>query len=276
MRRPGDGAPLVVALHGCTQTASDFAAGTRFDSVAERAGAYVVYPEQSVLENPHRCWNWYSEAHHHREGGEPAQIIALVAETIGRHPIDPQRVFVAGLSAGGAMAAILAEQAPDLFSAVGIMAGVALHASRDFASARAAMRGDMNLEHVATLLDRHGHEPRAYARLRATLWTGAHDHTVAPANTCVLAKQFLHLFGLADAPPELDERSDAEVTRWRDGTGRVRVEAWRVREMGHAWSGGSFRGSHTYPRGPRASDAMMAFFLDGESAGREWSSSLVS
>jgi poly(3-hydroxybutyrate) depolymerase len=156
------------------------------------------------------------------------------------------------------------------------MAGVALHASRDFASARAAMRGDMNLEHVATLLDRHGHEPRAYARLRATLWTGAHDHTVAPANTCVLAKQFLHLFGLADAPPELDERSDAEVTRWRDGTGRVRVEAWRVREMGHAWSGGSFRGSHTYPRGPRASDAMMAFFLGSLPAASGRVRSLVS
>ncbi len=237
--------------------------------MAERAGAYVVYPEQSVLENPNRCWNWYSEAHQHRDAGEPAQIIALVAETLARHPIDPARVFVAGLSAGGAMAAILAEQAPDLFSAVGIMAGVALHASRDLASARAAMRGNVDPEDVAPLLDRPGRDPRVYARMRATVWTGVHDHTVAPSNTCALAKQFLHLFGLVDARAEIDERSDADVMRWRDGAGHVRVEAWRVREMGHAWSGGSFRGSHTYPRGPRASDAMMAFFLDGESEATE-------
>jgi poly(hydroxyalkanoate) depolymerase family esterase len=250
----------VVALHGCTQTASDFAAGTRFDSVAERAGVYVIYPEQSVMHNPNRCWNWFAQAHQRRDAGEPAEILALVETTIAKHPIDPSRVFVAGLSAGGAMAAILAEQAPDVFSAVGVMAGVALHASHDLSSARAAMHGDVPVPAPI------GVGARAYQRLRATVWTGDHDHTVAPSNALSLARQFLDLAGIADAAIEADERPGAEITRWRDKSGAVRVEAWRVRRMGHAWSGGSFRGSHTYPQGPRASDAMMSFFLGGESA----------
>ena len=253
-----------MALHGCTQTASDFAAGTRFDSVAERAGAYVVYPEQSVMRNPHRCWNWYAHEHQQRASGEPAEILELARETLERHPIDPARVFVAGLSAGGAMAAILAEQAPDVFAAVGIMAGVALHASRDLATARAAMHGDVEPADVAPLPERRTGDADAYARLRATIWAGGHDHTVAPSNTSLLAKQFLRLLGMTGDHPEHDETPAADVARWRDAAGRVRVEAWRVRDMGHAWSGGSFRGSHTYPRGPRASDEMMAFFLESD------------
>jgi poly(hydroxyalkanoate) depolymerase family esterase len=250
-------------LHGCTQTASDFAAGTRFDSVAERAGVYVVYPEQSVMHNPNRCWNWFAHAHQGRDAGEPAEILALVTTTMAKHPIDPSRVFVTGLSAGGAMAAILAEQAPDVFAAVGVMAGVPLHASHDLSSALAAMHGNVPVPRPAPIAIAGANGAGAYDRLRATVWTGDHDHTVAPSNAFSLARQFLDLAGIADAAIEDDERPGADVTRWRDKTGAVRVEAWRVRDMGHAWSGGSFRGSHTYPRGPRASDAMMSFFLDG-------------
>jgi poly(hydroxyalkanoate) depolymerase family esterase len=268
----GSRAPLVVALHGCTQTASDFAAGTRFDSVAERAGAYVVYPEQSVLRNPNRCWNWFDEANQFRERGEPAAILALVAETLGRHPVDPERVFVAGLSAGGAMAAILAEQAPDVFAAVGVMAGVALHSSRDVASAFAAMHGRVEPADIAPVLARLPPPVPpgvTYERMRATIWTGAHDRTVDPSNARTLATQFLRLLGVPESNEYREKRADSELVRWYDVAGRTRVETWLVRDMGHAWSGGSFRGSHTFPRGPRASDAMMEFFLgDLERAAR--------
>jgi poly(hydroxyalkanoate) depolymerase family esterase len=245
-------------LHGCTQTSSDFAAGTRFDSVAERAGAYVVYPEQSVLHNPNRCWNWFLEENQHRDRGEPREILDLVGSVLERYPIDRRRVYVAGLSAGGAMAAILAEQAPDLFAAVGIMAGVALHASHDLASARAAMHGVAGYTHPFPLVPVAGAN---YARMRATIWTGGSDRTVNPSNASELARQFLQLFGMSDPRVERTDAPDMTIERWYDAGDVVRVEAVSVRGMGHAWSGGSFRGSHTHPSGPRASDAMMTFFL---------------
>ena len=260
-RRLGGPSPLVVALHGCTQTASDFAAGTRFDSVAELAGAFVVYPEQSVGANPNRCWNWFLPENQTRDGGEPAEIISLVNDVVARHPIDRDRIFVTGLSAGGALAAILAEQAPDLFAAVGIVAGVALHTSHDVASAFSAMRGQV----AATELARGARAPvRAagdYARVRVAIWTGARDRVVAPLNTIVLAEQFRSLLGVEDRIGEMETREDAEIVRYRDARGRVRIETWQIPSMAHAWSGGSFRGSHTHPRGPRASDELMAFFL---------------
>lgn len=257
-------APLIVALHGCTQTASDFAAGTRFDKVAGRAGAYVVYPEQVPHANAQRCWNWFLEEHQSRERGEPAAILALVDELLRRHPIDPHRVFLAGLSSGGAMAAILAEQAPERFAAVGIMAGVRLHASRDLQSAYAAMQDerDVNCDDIAPVIARRSHPPAAYARLRATVWAGTDDRLVAPSNASVLARQFRVLFGMGEGTPAVERLGDAEIERWRDSAGRVRVEAWRIDAMGHAWSGGSFRGSFTHPKGPRASEAMLAFFLE--------------
>lgn len=248
-----------MALHGCTQTASDFAAGTRFDSVAEGAGAYVVYPEQNVLHNGNRCWNWFLEENQHRDRGEPRAILDVVESVLERYPIDRRRVYVAGLSAGGAMAAILAEQAPDLFSAVGIMAGVPLHASHDLATARAAMHGVTPHAHPFPLATAVG--AGDYTRMRATIWTGASDRTVNPSNASELAKQFLALFGMPDARAVRADAPDMTIERWYDPSGVARVEAVNVRGMGHAWSGGSFRGSHTHPSGPRASDAMMRFFL---------------
>ena len=261
-RITSDRAPLVVALHGCTQTASDFAAGTRFDSVAERVGAYVVYPEQNLGNNPNRCWNWYLAQHQRRDAGEPAQILSLVNDIVARHPIDRDRIFVAGLSAGGALAAILAEQAPDVFSAVGIAAGVALHASHDLPSAFNAMRGRIARGDLDALVADAANRACDYGRIRVSIWTGKRDRLVVPENAHVLAEQFRALLGVAgDGNHESLDGND--VARYRDASGRVRVETWTIGEMAHAWSGGSFRGSHTYPRGPRASDEMMAFFLEG-------------
>jgi poly(hydroxyalkanoate) depolymerase family esterase len=230
-----DGPPaLLVALHGCTQTAADFAAGTRFDALADRYGLVVLYPEQSPLANPRRCWNWFLPDHQTRSAGEPASILELVDAIAMQNGVDRKRIFVCGLSAGAAMAAILAEQAPDIFAAVGIMSGVALHSSHDVESAYEAMRGERDYATIGKLIA--AHPPASYQRLRVLIWTGEEDTTVAPTNAAVLAQQFRAL-------------------------GCARVELRTISGLGHAWSGGSLRGSHTAPGAPNASETMLEFFL---------------
>ncbi len=182
-------------------------------------------------------------------------------EVCRKHSIDRERIFVAGLSAGAAMAAILAEQAPDVFSAAGMMAGVPLYASHDVASAYALMRGDAVESDLAPALVRKARLNASFGRLRATIWTGAEDRRVAPTNASALTRQFLQLLQLNGMQALRVARGDAEVLGWSDAQGVVRVEQWCVPEMGHAWSGGSFRGSHTHPEGPNASEEMFEFFL---------------
>lgn len=254
--------PLVVALHGCTQTAADFAAGSRFDECAESRGALVLYPEQSVRANPQRCWNWFLPENQSRREGEPAAILSLIDGVRLRYPVDPNKIFVAGMSAGGTMAAILAEQAPDVFSAVGIMAGVALHTGHDVDSAFKAMqRGTVDAQTAAEFAQGARRQSASYERLRATIWAGVDDTTVAPQNALTLSRQFLRLTGTDEKRASVEVRAGADVVSWRDESGRTRVELWRIASMGHAWSGGSFRGSHTYPAGPHAGEAMLDFFL---------------
>jgi poly(hydroxyalkanoate) depolymerase family esterase len=304
--------PLLVALHGCNQTASDFATGSRFDEVAARYGAIVVYPEQTRAANKMGCWNWFLREHQSRGSGEPAAILRIVKEVKQRHAIDPGRVFVAGISAGGAMAAILGEQAPDVFSGIGIMAGVALRAAHDLPSAFSAMAGNgkagggampsglpgsagmvalkgMKSPKLHALVEKlsvglapvlqpssrprsfgtvtppevpHHAPAGSYARMRVMLWTGTADTTVAPTNSEALARQFATLLDLEQEPSQRDGRSGGiQTERWRDASGRSRIELWTVANMGHAWSGGHSDGSFTHPPGPDASTAMCEFFL---------------
>jgi poly(hydroxyalkanoate) depolymerase family esterase len=259
--------PLLVALHGCLQTPADFAAGTRFDEIGARFGSIVVYPEQSKRANASRCWNWFATKHQTRRGGEPARILRLVDELVRLYPVDRNRIYVAGLSAGGSMAAILGEQAPDVFSGVAISAGVALHSSDNLLTALAAMAGQRNDGDRAVNARRRSARaaatfaPAAYRRMRVTIWTGANDTTVAPSNAATLAGQFALLFGLRASHQEREFATDgrSETTCLRDGTGRVRVQVVTVADMEHAWSGGSPLGSFTYPAGPDASSAMFEF-----------------
>jgi poly(hydroxyalkanoate) depolymerase family esterase len=256
-------APLLVALHGCTQTAADFAAGSRFDAIAERVGAFVLYPEQTLRANPRRCWNWFMRKHQVRGGGEPAAILELVEQVCRRYPIDRERIFVAGPSAGGAMAAILVEQAPDVFAGAGIAAGGPLHSGVGIGSALRTMKGQIPEETVEAMVTHAPFPLAAYDHMRVTIWTGVEDKLVNPKNSTMLARQYVKLFRLDEARTTVETHADAEVTRWFDARERVRVELWRVEAMGHLWSGGSFRGSHTYPPGPPSSDLMMRYFLDG-------------
>ncbi len=265
--RRGAAAPLLVALHGCLQTPADFAVGTRFDEIGARYGAVVVYPEQTQRANGSRCWNWFDRKNQRRRGGEPARILRLV-ETLARtYPIDRERIYVVGLSAGGSMAAILGEQAPDVFSGVGIMAGVALHSSDNLLTALAAMAGNRtDADRAANARSAAGDAPplppAAYRRMRVSIWAGTNDATVAPSNAATLAGQFAVLLGLAGSRQEREPASDgrAETTFLRDAEGRVRIRVVTVSDMDHAWSGGSPQGSFTYPAGPDASTEMLAYF----------------
>ena len=261
----GAGAPLFVAIHGCRQDADDFANGTRFDVLGRRHGAIVLYPEQDERVNGQRCWNWFLPENQRRDGREPAEILALVDRIAREHDADRSRIYLAGLSAGACMASILAEQAPDVFAGVAAMAGVALHVAHDVNSAYAAMRGQSTTDPNAIALVGRG---SAYKGSRAIVWTGAKDRRVAPVNAWQLGTQFAQLYGLNAAPDEEEAGADGKCARWLDRTGRTRVEVRELEGIGHAWSGGSLRGSYTAPAGPNFSEALFRFFLEGE-AGTE-------
>ncbi len=243
--------PLVLMLHGCTQSPDDFAAGTGMNRIADETGLLVAYPEQTAAHNASKCWNWFKPGDQRRGGGEAALLAAIPADVARDVPIDASRVFVAGLSAGGAAAAVLAREYPDVFRAVGIHSGLACGAARDLPTALAAMKNGAPAR-VATT------DP-----VPTIAFHGSADRTVNPVNARhVLADA---IAGLA-APTVERGRSPAGTayTReaWRDAQDRPRAEAWTIEGAGHAWSGGSPAGSYTDPRGPDASREMIRFFLD--------------
>ncbi len=243
--------PLVVMLHGCTQNPDDFAAGTAMNDAALAQGFFVLYPAQSRLMNPHRCWNWYKHNHQARGRGEPALLAGMTREVMARHAIDPDRVYVAGLSAGGAMAAILGDAYPDLYAAVGVHSGLAAGSATDLPSALGAMKG-------------RGTKVRDYASGMPTIvFHGDADSTVHPSN----GEQVITAsVGTATAVEveRLNGAGGRSTTRslHRASDGAVVAEHWLVHGAPHAWSGGSAEGSYTDAGGPDASAEMMRFFLE--------------
>lgn len=245
---PGAGTrplPLVVMLHGCTQDPDDFAAGTRMNDAAREQGMFVLYPAQSRKVNPQRCWNWFKHNHQERGRGEPAMLAAMARDIIARYPVDAARVYVAGLSAGGAMAAIVATAYPDVFAAAGVHSGLPVGAARDLPSALQAMNsGDTRV--------------RASGAVPVIVIHGDADRTVHPSNG-------ESIFGADDAACESEKGGTVDGHAWtrrvrRDSTGRVIAEHWSIHGADHAWSGGSHRGSYTDPGGPDATAAMLRFF----------------
>ena len=242
--------PLVVMLHGCTQTPEDFALGTGMNGLAEELGLLVAYPAQSQAANAQRCWNWFEPRDQRRDRGEPSLIAGITREVTARHAVDPSRVYVAGLSAGGAFAALVAAAYPDLFAAVGVHSGLACGSARDIPSALAAMRagepGSPGGRPVPTIV-----------------FHGASDATVSPRNGEHVAAQSA---GDAKLRPKVEHGRSAggmaySRTQHLDGEGRALVEHWVVEGAGHAWSGGRPGGSYTEPRGPEASREIVRFFL---------------
>ena len=247
--------PLVVMLHGCTQSADDFAAGTQMNRLADAHGCLVVYPEQPAGANPSRCWNWFRAEDQVREGGEPALIAGIVRAVAAEHAVDPRRIFVAGLSAGAAMAVILGETHPDLFAAVGVHSGLPYRSASDIPSALAAMKGRGAAAAAPT--------GRAVPTI---VFHGDRDHTVQARN----GERVVEHATQAHGPRGLRVHTDTATvpggrrytrTVHADAAGRPWVEWWTLHGAGHAWSGGHASGSYTDGSGPDASAEMLRFFL---------------
>ena len=250
----GQALPLVVMLHGCKQGADDFAAGTRMNALAEEHGFIVVYPRQTGKANSSNCWNWFQAKHQQRDRGEPSLIAGITREVLAAYALDGRRVYVAGLSAGGAMAAVMGETYPELYAAVGIHSGLAYAAARDVPSAFAAMRGE------GSKRGRRKARPDTTARSVPTIvFHGDSDTTVHPSNGDEAIAQ-------ASQHERSVERGDVggrayTRTTYRDSAGQPVMEQWLVHGAAHAWSGGSAEGSFSDPTGPEASREMLRFFL---------------
>jgi poly(hydroxyalkanoate) depolymerase family esterase len=252
-RYEGKPLPLVVMLHGCTQSPDDFAAGTRMNFLAEEQNCFVAYPEQPAAANQAKCWNWFRTGDQRRDAGEPSLLAGISRQVMRDHAIDPKRVYVAGLSAGGAAAAIMGARYAELYRAVGIHSGLACGAASDLPSALMAMR--------------RGGGPEALAEtgspVPVIVFHGDRDTTVHPDN----GDQVLAQSAKAGSPatkvfrgrvPDGHAYTRTIVT---DRSGGVISEHWNIHGAGHAWSGGSPAGSYTDPRGPDATREMLRFFL---------------
>lgn len=269
---------VVVMLHGCTQSADDFAAGTQMNRLADEHGVLVVYPEQSADANASKCWNWFQPKDQQRDAGEPSLIAGIVQAVAQRHDADPRRIFVAGLSAGAAMAVVLGETYPELFAAVGAHSGLPYGCAHDVASALAAMKGGRS--GLPGLRDVPGGagRPRRQARhaVPVIVFHGDRDPTVQPTNGAQIVQQArqAHDARAGDAPLSAQTQAGTAARGRRfsrtvhaDARGRVWIESWTLHGAGHAWSGGDASGSYTDATGPDASAEMLRFFLAAPRAG---------
>ena len=268
--------PLVLMLHGCTQNPEDFATGTGMNAAAGPVKALVLYPEQPHSANPNGCWNWFRPGDQHRDSGEPALLVAMVQDVIARHAVDAQRVYVAGLSAGGAMAALLGREYPDVFAAVGVHSGLQAGAAHNVMGALSAMKNGAKPGAAA-----HAADARALSPPPTIVFHGDADPTVHAHNGEQLIQATLSALaaapGGAPAPVKAVQQGQSA-----SGQGYTRTvyslaggaatdsklprpavaEHWVLHGAGHAWAGGNAGGSHTDPRGVDATQEMLRFFLE--------------
>ena len=254
----GQALPLVVMLHGCTQSPDDFAAGTRMNDLAEEQTFLVAYPAQAQLANVSKCWNWFSAGDQQRDQGEPSLIAGITRQIMHDFPVEPARVYIAGLSAGGAAAAIMASTYPDLYAAIGVHSGLACGAASDISSAFAAMRQGGSPAVVRSR--RHG---GSVGTVPTIVFHGDRDTTVNPINGDQVIAQSKAAADLRTTVSRGEALGGIKYTRTvqADESGRPMLEQWVLHGAGHAWSGGSAEGSYTEPHGPDASREMMRFFL---------------
>lgn len=251
--------PLVVMLHGCTQDPNDFAAGTRMNALAEEHGFLVAYPAQPGNANMQKCWNWFQPADQGRGRGEPAIIAGLTQQVMEDYRVDEGRVYVAGMSAGGAMAAIMGDAYPDLYAAVGVHSGLAPGSAHDMPSAFSAMRQG----NPGAPMPKAGSNGQAKI-LPTVVFHGDRDGTVHPRNGDRLLANLTAGDGsslkVSTRQGQVPDGHAFTRISYRDADGRSVVERWNIHGLGHAWSGGGHPGSYTDPRGPDASAEMVRFF----------------
>jgi poly(hydroxyalkanoate) depolymerase family esterase len=260
----GQALPLVVMLHGCTQSPDDFAAGTRMNALAEENTCLVAYPAQAASANASKCWNWFNPGHQQRGQGEPSLIAGITRQVMWDYSVDSRRVYVAGLSAGAAAAVIMGITYPDLYAAIGAHSGLACGAANDLHSAFAVMR-----QGEAEAVPRSGgaSDGGEYRRIVPTIvFHGDQDKTVHPRNADQILAQ-----SMANMTVDLQTRVQHgrvpgghaySRTIHADASGRTVLEQWVIHGAGHGWSGGSPTGSYTDPRGPDATQEMLRFFLE--------------
>jgi len=259
----GERVALVIMLHGCTQTPDDFATGTRMNALAEQHGFIVAYPEQTANANVSRCWNWFRTQDQARASGEPSLIAGITREIVATYSIDERRIFVAGLSAGAAMAVVLAANYPELYAAVGVHSGLPFGSASDIASAFAAMRGHSGRVDSTTA---------SVPAVPTIIFHGDRDATVHASNADAIAKGVHQAAAPVSSLARTVEHGHAGGRAYTrvvlvDGTNPALLEQWTVHGSGHAWSGGDQAGTFTDPSGPDASSQMIRFFLSQRRAG---------
>jgi poly(hydroxyalkanoate) depolymerase family esterase len=252
----GQALPLLVMLHGCTQSPDDFAAGTRMNDLAEEQTFLVAYPAQCRSANAGKCWNWFNAGEQQRDRGEPSLIAGITREIMQDFAVLPGRVFIAGLSAGGAAAAIMGSVYPDLYAAIGVHSGLPHGAARDMPSAFKAMKQG------ASPAARSRQSENGGSGVPAIVFHGDGDKTVHPANGHEVVAQSKAGANLVVTASSGISEGGRKYTRTvhADQSGRPMAEHWVVHGSGHAWSGGSAEGSYTDASGPDASREMVRFF----------------
>jgi poly(hydroxyalkanoate) depolymerase family esterase len=255
-RYQGQPLPLVVMLHGCTQSPDDFAAGTRMNFIAEEQTCFVVYPAQPSEANRAKCWNWFRTADQQRGRGEPSLIAGITRQIMRDYAVDPKRVYVGGLSAGAAAAAIMGVTYHDLYAAIGVHSGLACGAATDLPSAFVAMRQGGGSDNRIIL----GDGPT----VPTIVFHGDRDITVHPNNGDHILEQCMRTTRTQKKVHRGQVPGGHAYTRTihTDASGRGIFEHWSIHGAGHAWSGGSPAGSYTDPRGPDATREMLRFFLE--------------
>jgi poly(hydroxyalkanoate) depolymerase family esterase len=259
----GQELPLLVMLHGCTQNADDFAAGTNMNALAEDRQCFVAYPEQAQSANGSKCWNWFNEQDQQREQGEPSIIAGITRDIVETYHLDSRRIYIAGLSSGGAMAEIMGKTYPDLFAAIGVHSGLPYASAQNLQAAAAVMKDGMSVSATAS-----------YKSIPVIVFHGDQDTTVNPRNgdqiiAHAVSDAMADRERFADhAAPQMTVGQGKVVngrvythTVYRDGNGNGIAEQWIVHGAGHSWSGGSDQGSFTDSRGPDAAKEMLRFFL---------------
>jgi poly(hydroxyalkanoate) depolymerase family esterase len=253
----GQAVPLVVMLHGGTQTPDDFAAGTQMNVIAEKETCLVVYPAQPSHANPAKCWNWFRPGDQRRDHGEPSLIAGITRQVMHDYSVDPRRVYVGGLSAGAAAAAVMGATYPDLYAAICVHSGLACGVADDLISAFAAMRHGGSCDGTSTV-------PGAQSPLPTIVFHGDRDTIVHPRNAdhvitrSVTATNWQTKVCRGQVPGG----HAYTCTVHTDANGQAILEHWCIHGAGHAWSGGSPAGSYTDPRGPDAAKEMLRFFRD--------------
>ena len=274
----GTPVPLIVMLHGCTQTPTDFANGTQMNALADQDQFIVVYPQQTSTYNSLECWNWFQPADQSRGSGEPAiiaGIVQTVEQTTSQWTINTNRVYVAGMSAGACMAVIMGATYPDLFAAIGVHSGLEYQAATsETAATTAESQGGPN---PTTQGQAAYNAMGSAAREVPTIdFQGQSDYTVYPVNGDQVIEQWMETDHLASNNTYNASFSSPSTTTngqvsggysyttetWNDNKGTEIEEYWKINSMGHAWSGGSSSGSYTDSKGPSATNAMYNFFMN--------------